>query len=67
MIYRRRQGLYKGLNPRRYVQGNVNYLDHNILSLSNRVQAYTVNKTKESLYNFNQREPRGKSVFDVKE
>jgi len=50
LIYVRRRNLYKGLNPKRHVEGNINYLDHNILSLGNRSRTSSINNNPDILY-----------------
>lgn len=44
----RRKLLYRGHSPRRFVPGNINYLDHNILSLGNR--SYICSTPRDDFY-----------------
>eukprot|EP00826_Nyctotherus_ovalis_P010438 TRINITY_DN1274_c0_g1_i1.p1 TRINITY_DN1274_c0_g1~~TRINITY_DN1274_c0_g1_i1.p1 ORF type:complete len:100 (+),score=0.85 TRINITY_DN1274_c0_g1_i1:108-407(+) len=50
LIYARRRNLYRRLNSKKHVEGNINYLDHNILSLGNRSRASSIIKATERLY-----------------
>jgi len=47
-IDNRKKLLYRGHSPKRFVPGNINYLDHNILSLSNR--SYVCSTPKDEFY-----------------
>lgn len=42
--------LYRGCCSRRFVPGNINYLDHNILSLQNRTKILNTEKIQDPFY-----------------
>lgn len=44
------EATYTNRSSRRLVPGNINYLDHNILSLRNRTQVCSIERTQESFY-----------------
>ena len=42
----RRRLCYKGAYPRKFIPENINYLDHNILELGNRMKAHSSKKNE---------------------
>lgn len=60
-----RKLIYKGHYPRKVVQGNINYLDHNILCLENRKPIYNEGKDEYLLHDSSEIMTRSRSAIAV--
>ena len=58
----RHELMYKGYYPKKFVKGNINYLDHNILCLENRQPVFSEGKEE---YMFHDSITRSKSALTV--
>ena len=58
--------MYKGWNPKKRVDGNVNYLDHNIFALANRTAIKNQDRAGYSLHDSVDSITRSKSQHKVR-